>query len=259
MGERFDIARAVAEGQLVVEGRAEQSMYPERRFTVCDRLITVDAPDGSGKGVFAKIICDQMALKYGKDNVLLAKPTRFDDSPEARSMQERLMAKKDLASDSVRHNIHFMAALMLNYKTVVIPALDSGKIVVVDSSEVRSLAFMLDRGTPSAIASTLRWIRSGTATAGIIAGNRVIVNATPEDCLANIDARGKRDYGDPINIEEAKRRLSCYDIAFASINRLNTDTPVNIIAIDNPRVEIPNISTYLSELVSEQIIPKIRL
>jgi thymidylate kinase len=259
MGERFDITRAVAGGQLIIEGRAEQSLYPERRFMVCDRLITVDAPDGSGKGVFAEIICEQLALRYGKDNVLLVKPTRFDDSPEARGLQERLMAKRDLAVDSVRHNTHFMAAVMLNYKTAIVPALDGGKIVVVDSSEVRSLAFMLDRGTPSAIASTLRWIRSGRATTGIIAGNRVIVNATPEDCLANIDARGKRDYGDPMDIKEAERRLDCYGVAFAALGRLNTDIPINIISVDNPRVEVPNIATHLDELVSRQVIPKIRL
>lgn len=251
----LDINSAVLLGELTVNGKRESAIFPERSFKTADRLITVDAPDGSGKGTIALIIQQQLSLKHGPDNVLLVCPNRFDQSPEALEIGKKLKNQRDLSPSSTRHNSHFMASLMLNYRTVIFPALESGKIVIVDSSEVRALAYMLDRGSADAVGSTLRWIKSGRATLRLLAGNRVLVRVSPEDCLSNIDARGKKDYGDPIDLTEAQRRADCYTLAVLVVKRLKQDRPSIWINVDNPRTETADIKTHLNQLVSERIIP----
>lgn len=241
--------------EVVVRSSAKQSLSLKRLFRTANNLITVDAPDGSGKGVIASLIWQQLSLIYGDNNVILVSPNRFDQSPQALEIGEKLKSQANLSPSSVRHNSHFMATTMVNYKMVISPALGAGKIVVVDSSEIRSLAYMLDRGSANAVKSTLRWIKSGRATAGILAGNRILVTVSPEDCLANINARGKRDYGDPVDYYEALRRAYCYTLSVLYLKGLKQDPPSHWISIDNPRVETDDVSVYLNQLISRKIIP----
>lgn len=243
----------------VVMDSVERPFFRCRLFKTAMNLITIDAPDGSGKGEIASLIHQQLSLIYGQDNVLLVSPNSFRQCPEALEVGKKLKSQPDLSPSSVRHNSHFMAATMINYKMVIAPALKDEKIIVVDSSEIRSLAYMLDRGSVKAIESTYRWIKSGRATAGILAGNRVLVSVSPRDCLANIDARGKRDYGDPANVDEAIRRANCYALSVSCIKDLRQDDFSNWINVQNPRVEVGDVRDYLSQLVSEKIISRLRL
>lgn len=254
----IDIGQAVTTGKLVVNGKNEQAVFPERSFTTAARLITVDAPDGSGKGAIALILQQQLALIYGDDQVCLVSPNKFDQSPKAQEMGKKLKSQPGLSSRSVRHNSHFMASLMLNYQTVILPALESGKIVIVDSSEIRSLAYMLDRGSPDSVESTLRWIKSGRATSNILAGNRVLIKVGPEDCLANIQARSKQDYGDPASVDEAQRRQDCYTLAIQVAKELKQDRPANWIEVDNPRIKTDNIDSHINQLVVNTVIPRLK-
>lgn len=253
-----NINHAIVSGELIIKGRNERTIFSERLFATTDRLITVDGPDGSGKGVIALEIQQQLALKYGSDNICLVSPNRFDQSPRAQEIGKKLKSQPDLSPSSVRHNSHFMASLMLNYKTVIFPALKSGKIVLVDSSEIRSLAYMLDRGSSDSVESILRWIKSGRATSKFLAGNRVLIKVDPEDCLANIEARKKRDYGDPVDFNEAKRRADCYFLAIQVLMNLKQDHPSNWIVVDNPRIERGDINARLNQLVANAIIPQLR-
>lgn len=254
----IDIGNAVASGELVVNGKSEQFVFPEHSFTTADRLITVDAPDGSGKGAIALILQQQLALIYGENQVCLVSPNKFNQSPEAQEMGKKLKSRPGLSPRSVRHNSHFMASLMLNYQKVILPALESEKIVIVDSSEIRSLAYMLDRGSPDSVQSTLRWIKSGRATSNILAENRVVIKVCPEDCLANIGARSKKDYGDPTDPTEAQRRDDCYSLAIQVVKKLKQNRPSNWIIIDNPRIESGDINAHLDQLVTNAIVPQLR-
>lgn len=227
-------------------------------FKTIDHLITIDAPDGSGKGEIAGILAQQLSDIYGTERVLLTSPNRFDQSPQALRIGTKLKEKPWLLPQSAHHNSHYMAALMLNYQNVILSALDLGKLVIIDSSEIRSLAYILDKGSIEAIESTIRWIKSGRATAGTLAGNRIVLCTGTEDCLANIRARGKQDYGDPINVAEATRRQHCYDSSVTLIKSLKQDNQTNWINVDNPRVKVSDINDHLIKLVGERIIPHLR-
>lgn len=257
----LSISRTISDNfdELAIKSLTERSLPPKPLFRTVNNLITVDAPDGSGKGVIAALIWQQLSSIYGDRNVLLVSPNRFDQSPQALEIGKKLKNQPDLSPSSVRHNSHFMATTMVNYRTVISPALEAGKIVVVDSSEIRSLAYILDRGSSDAVRSTLRWIRSGRATAGILAGNRILVRVSPEDCLANIDARGKKDYGDPVDYGEALKRSDCYTLSVLYLKGLNQDFPSHWLNIENPRVETDNIDVYLNQLASRKIIPYLYL
>jgi len=254
----IDIGHAIASRELVVNGKSEQTVFPEHSFTTAARLITVDAPDGSGKGAIALILQQQLALIYSEGQVCLVSPNKFAQSPRAQEMGRKLKSQPDLSPRSVRHNSHFMASLMLNYQTVILPALESGKIVIVDSSEIRALAYMLDRGSPNSVESTLRWIKSGRATSNLLAGNRVLIKIGPEDCLANIQARSKQDYGDPTDCLEAQRREDCYSVAIQVAKGLKQVRPSVWIEVDNPRIETSDINAHLNQLVTNAIIPQLR-
>lgn len=237
----------------------EAELYPEHKFKLEQKLITVDAADGSGKGAYSESLRKQLSAKYGDDKVILVQPTRFEVTEKSRALYEKLKQQPGLKYDSVRHNLHFMAALMVNYRDLIAPALADGKIVIVDSSEIRSLAFMLDRGTDETVHSTLRWIKSGRATAGIAAGNRIFIESTPQDCLANIAARGKTDYGDPTSIDEAIKRYNCYVTANRTIYTLKQDKPSNLLVVNNPRIESSNVTEHIDEIVRKNILPRLIL
>jgi|CXWL01.1.fsa_nt_gi thymidylate kinase len=257
--EKFDPKGVSKAGDIPVGKKVEKEISPDFEFKIARRLITVDAPDGSGKGAIAKVLFELFVKKYGKDKVLLICPTRFDQSDKARYFEERLKNRPEIPKDSVYHNIHFLAAMAENYRSLIKPALEGGKIVIADSSELRSLAFILDRGTLATIESTIKWLKSGVATQDILGGNRIMVEVSPEDCLANIDARDKRDYGDPKDIVEAQRRQECYGLATQVIRTLKTSEPQNWIMVSNPRVQTVDIAAYLNTLVSEKVIDRLKL
>lgn len=231
----------------------------KRGLTVHPRLITVDGPDGSGKGTYTNEIYRQLSGLCGNDNVVFVSPTRFDQSDAATLVEENLKTHESLSPDSLLHNTRFMAALRENYRHVILPSLNNGKVVVADSSEIRSLAFIFDWGSLPTVESTLRWLISGRGTQGISAGNRVIIQTPPEDCLANINARGKIDFGDPRNSDEATRRQQAYDGSVEFYRSLNYVGQVNWITLDNPRISNGNVQQQIADITRSKILPSLVL
>lgn len=92
-----------------------------------------------------------------------------------------------------------------------------------------------------------------------MAGNRILITVSPDDCLANINARRKRDYGDPINYDEALKRADCYTLSVLYLRGLKQDSPSHWINIENPRIEADDVSICLNQLVSRKIIPSLYL
>lgn len=230
-----------------------------KTFKVEPNLITIDAPDGSGKGTIAKHLTKKLKEKYGNNNVLLISPTRFDESDSAKKFGIKVAEIKNLKNSSRKHNSCYMAALAHNYRDVISQKLTDGKIIIADSSEIRSLAFISDIGKEEAVSSTIRWIKSGRATNKIISGNRLLLNTSPEDCLANIKTRGKCDYGDPTNINEAVKRQNCYYQAINLIKNLETDSPVNWVEVQNDRYTDNSIDEHINQLINQTIIPRLKL
>lgn len=228
-------------------------------FESANNLITVDGPDGSGKGTIVRVLLDVLIERYGQESTVHVVPGRFDQSQEAMRFGIKV---KQLADDpsTVEHNECFLGALAANYRTVIQPELKKGKIVIADSSEIRSLAYIWDRGLEDAIYSTCLWIAGGKATEGILAKHRIILQTPPEDCLRNVLMRGKIDHGDPLNIAEAIRRQASYMVAERFVKELKTTAETSWIYLENARHEDPpRLYEHLRARILDCVLPELNL
>lgn len=134
-------------------------------FQVFDGLIAIDGPDGAGKSTLSALLASRLKEEY-EMSVEIIQPTQFHASLSARKLKAKLEASSE-NFDTKQHNAFYLDAMRANYEESVLPALRNGALVILDSSELRALAFMKDKGTPEAYADTLSRIGSGEITCGI--------------------------------------------------------------------------------------------
>ena len=225
-------------------------------FKIAPKMISIDAPDGSGKSTFSKVVEKYINEKLGFSDVVLVRPTYFNQSAEGLRLEEELKRRIDIKPNSYEHNNYFMATMAANYKTVISPILERGGIVVLDSSEIRSIAFMLHNGEPSAIESTLNWVESGKATNNTFSGIRVRLITSPHDCLHNLFAKGKLDSGDPKSIDESIQRNICYEKAFLHVKSIQNHESSVWIDIENPSYRNhETLIGHLNEVIEQKLEP----
>lgn len=232
----------------------EKKIYEKEVFSIDYNLISVDAPDGAGKSTFVKVLKQELERLYGVDRVVLLAASDFFASEGARYYGDKFAHRGAVVPFSRKHNLFFLGAVNKNYREVIIQALAQNKIVVLDSSEIRALAFMMDMGSADAIDSTAAWLKSGRLTGSLLPGNRIILSIRPEDSAKNLARRPKLDHGDPTSLAEIEKRLACYQMAISEIQNLKTTQPVNWLKIDNPS-EDGDVNTLLQERINDLVIP----
>ncbi|MCD6583087.1 MAG: hypothetical protein J7K71_00135 [Candidatus Omnitrophica bacterium] len=197
----------------------------EITFRVSPFLVSIDGPDGVGKSNFAQVLASKLKGYLSKNKVKLVKPTYFDASRKARRIGQKLEAlKKKISPYSKLHNKFFLTAMMVNYREVILPAIESKTLVILDSSEIRALAFIIDKGSPKAIEDTLVKIKKGILTCGIQPKTRIILESSSKDLYLNLNTKKFLDSGDPHGIQEIKRRIQAYRKAISVIQELNECT-----------------------------------
>jgi thymidylate kinase len=234
----------------------DRTRSPEmgNKFLVIPNMISIDAPDGSGKSTLSKTLVSYVKSELGFINIQLVRPTYWDQSPGAQIVEKKFKSATDIVPNSLRHNRYFMEAMAKNYSDTVIPALEKGNIVVLDSSEIRSVAYMLDKGDNLAIDDTLQLVKSGYVTSGILSGVRIILKTNPEECLLNLFQKGKMDEGDPRNITEAIRRHDCYQEAISHFKGIQNNGTI-WMEIDNPRCGNGNVTEQLYDMIEQTLKP----
>ncbi|MEI6266402.1 MAG: hypothetical protein WCP14_00745 [bacterium] len=201
-------------------------------FEVAERLYSVNGPDGSGKTIFVRYLAAEMASIAP---TIVVKPSLFSESSASRSIGDLFAKDVEVKKDSRVRNTYFLETLSVNYRDRVIPLLEQGYCVILDSSEIRDVAFTKDISDELAHSDTLEWVQSGKLTHRTVAKHQVFLYSEAEDLFANILARGEFGYGDPRSLEEAERRLLCYQEAF-KLFRLMAPEEVNWHYLENPRV-----------------------
>lgn len=220
-------------------------------FLVCPLLITVDGPDGSGKSTFSEVFTSEIKKRLGANRVVLIRPTRFDCSPEAKKIGERLnRIEKRIKLDDKIHNSFFLDALQINYEKVVLPAVGSGKIVVIDSSEIRALAFIIEKGSEEAKKDTRIKIKNGAIICWSKPRIRIILNSSPEELFKNLATKKVLDRGDPRNIDEIKARTKTYEDAIRIIRDVEGDEGTEWIFIQIQHIQ-GNPLSYLSGVIKK--------
>jgi len=237
-----------------LKAKIERKNYEEKVFNVNYNLISVDAPDGAGKSTFVKLLQKQLQEKYGTEKVVLLAASDFNASDGARHYGQEFSEMTGVKQFSRKHNLYFIGAINKNYREAIAEYLAQDKIVVLDSSEIRALAFMLDMGDEEAISSTTDWLKSGRLTSSLLPGNRIILKVSPEDSQRNLNRRPKLDHGDPTSLAEMEKRQACYQLAIEEVKGAKTESPVNWLSVENPS-EDNDIEQKLTERIEKQVIP----
>jgi thymidylate kinase len=227
-------------------------------LTIEPRLITIDGVDGVGKGTIAKRIFERLTEQLGKDRVSLVATVNFEGGLQ----QKRLggIVKEDsVRSGKGRVDKIYAATTNRAYGEEIVPALQKGKIVIVDRSEVDGLRYALEKGDPELIEQRRQYLREGSLTHRLWAGNRVFVTASPEDVWENLSKRGQLSENDPRSLEEVKKRMNAEKQAEAEIAKIPHLGEVNIIRAENKRVESPDRRNEHLNALADEIIEQLSL
>jgi hypothetical protein len=226
-------------------------------LTVAPGLITIDGPDGAGKSLIAGMLLSRLRQELGEDKVVLFSSSRPDENAPRQGKLSKLIKSGKFEED--RLDQLFVALVNRIYGESIIPALNDGKIVIFDRSEVALLGHALANNNQDAVGRRKRYIQDGTITHRLWAGNRIFVTALPVDIWNNLVERGKPSQYDPKNLEEVSQRIQAQSQAEREIGQMVHQGKVNIIGISNRRIEhAEGREVYLNGLI-EEIMGKINL
>lgn len=226
-------------------------------WNIYTNFISLDGPDGSGKSTLAKILALELKKHYTGLTTKVIKPTSFDVSKKSQELGKIFRkVSRNLKKSSRQHNLFFLKAMAINYREVMSPLLKNGTIVICDSSELRTLAFMLDNGDRYAIEDTKEWIQSGKLTCFIQPSLRIILQGDSDTLWCNLQTRSKLDYGDPQNMQAVHSRIKVYRDAIRFIKII---TPSSKVHWEDVTISHQPFQTkhYLTGIVNEHLIPLI--
>lgn len=217
------------------------------------KLISVDGPDGVGKGTFSKILL-QFLKKKLNESILLTSGTRFEACKESKTLESEI---KEI-NNSVERNRFFLLSSQKIYKHKIIPAIDSDKIVILDSSLLRHLAYTHSfyGGNSKVFLDTYSHVRSGQLNFGISPSVRILLDAPAKDLLKNLNSRGKRDKGDPSIIKEVNQRKKSYYKTTKIIKEI-VPKDTTWIKINNPSLPKDKIPQVIISKIKKKIFPVI--
>lgn len=178
----------------------KQSVEEERPFlTVVQDLITIDGIDGVGKSTIARKLFEKLQERFGKDKIVLVDITNLRGSPKQEKLRQ--ITKQGIITES-QLDMLYAAGVNRAYKEVIIPALNDGKIVVVDRSEIDLLRYAIEHGDEISIEKRKKRIQDGTITHRLWAGNRIFFETDPRDAWENLKNRERKSQYDPVSLEE---------------------------------------------------------
>lgn len=248
----FEKPRGIAE--FIEKKRNIEKERPE--LTAESRLITIDGVDGSGKTGLAKHMVDKLKETYGDDQVILVDATNLKGSINQEQLKDRAK-KKDLSEDV--WNKVYAAGVNRAYNDLVVPALESGKLVVVDRSEVDLLRFAILHDDEQGIDDRKRYIEEGTLTHRYWPGNRISLRASKEDVWNNLQGRVKKSKYDPQSIDEVDKFIEAEIKAEQIITEIKHKGDVNYLNVENPRVDDPSKLSQHLDLLAQEVISQLEI
>ena len=246
MSEKFDIKKFI---------EYKKSIERERPILFVEpRIITIDGVDGVGKSSVAQKIFDGLQRRYGEGTVVIANKLI---GPEQKRLQ-KLINDKNLTNRKQIDNI-YSAMINRMYKEVIIPAIDAGKIVIIDRSEIDILRYALKSGEKDLIEKRKKRIQEGTLTHRLWAGNRIFLQASTEDIEYNLSQRTQIWPSDPKTRNEIEKRKCIEKEAEKEILSIPCAGEINIIKKENKRQDDRGEREIYLEKLAEEIIEELNL
>ncbi len=218
------------------------------KLTASSKIITIDGIDGSGKSTLAKLVYEKMQEKFGPEKVVLTNATRLEGGPNQLRLKDLEATIKPELEDKL-----YLAGVNRAYGEVIVPAIESGKFVIVDKTEVGTLRFALESGNEQSINDRLLNIKNGSITHRYLAGNRIFVDVSPEDALQNLENRPVNTTNDPQDLEEVKKRIKAQKEAEQKILELEHEGEVRVLRVTNLRQSHGGTEDYLNQ-TADQIV-----
>lgn len=173
-------------------------------------LIAIDGPDGCGKSSLANLLAQALHITTP---CVLVKPTYFSTTEKSAVVGRGLKRCSHLPNKGWEHNAFFLRAMSLNYRHLVRPLIDSHSIVVLDSSEIRALAFVQDGCSDEAVRKTEAAFLSGRMNHGCVPDIRFLLDGSNEDLIKNLGTKASLDEGDPRGHKAIDSRRNAYAYA----------------------------------------------
>jgi len=224
-------------------------------LTASPRLISVDGIEGVGKTTIISLLAELLEKKYGKENVVLVKVTNLKGG----SKQERLanaLTSRELSEET--KNRIWLTGTNRAYEEKIVPAIEAGKIVLMDRSELDLLRYAVEDGDPALIEGRKRRIADGSITHRYWPGHRVLLNGETHDIHENLSERGSLITTGLLDESDVTKRLKAEQKAEQMILGMEHCGKQTVIRVSNKRVEDPaKRARYLGELagrIFEKII-----
>lgn len=204
----------------MVTCRAELAVPKERseKPLIFDNFFTVDGVDGVGKSVMVEALRRSLQKRYPEQEVVVVSITKYlKKNRKLKNLKNAFSIAKGQEKLSWMQNIYLAAwnriMLMIEKK------LKQGKVVIMDSSPLRSVAFYqgVDQNLQS-IAQT-RW-NDGTITRFILPRVAILLTASVDlvqQRLETRSARVRKSSNDPINREQTEIRAQAYAEKFQQL------------------------------------------
>lgn len=233
-------------------------------------LISIDGPDGVGKTTIIKKVLEllkERQIKEGKnpDDIVYLKLVKILDSKNQQNLCKLIKECKDKTGAWDKERIGEILNLWStrtnrSYGDHVIPLVKEGKIVILDRSELDIFRGALELGNKDLVDKITEYMKNGTLTHGINAGNRIFISSSPEEAYENLTKRNEPiSQNDPRSIAEMRELFTSEDEAEKIINEVNKKEKPNIIKIINHTKENTEEREAQIKNIAEEIISKLQL
>jgi len=235
----------------------KRSVEKERPFLTAEpNLITIDGVDGTGKSTIARKLAEKLQERFGEDKVILVNITKLRGSPK----QEKLHSVANHKHiTGPRLDMLYAAGVNRAYEEIIIPALNEGKIVIVDRSEVDLLRYAIEHDNKTSIEKRKKYIQDGSITHRLWAGNRIFIEADPKDAWENLKNREHKSQYDPTSLAEVEIRGKAQQEAEEYIKSLPHIGEVKIIKERVTRIENETEREKYLNMLVEKLITNLHL
>lgn len=179
-------------------------------------LIAFEGLDGSGSSTQAKLLAESLQ-KEGKSVLLTKEPT--DGTPIGKLIREVLQHQWEASPEGLQ--LLFSADRAEHLRNLILPALNSGKIVITDRYLLSTLAF-------GGLGIEIEWLKELNKKF-VQPDLTFLLKLSPEDCLKRIAKRGNQT-----ELFEKKEKL---ERVWQNYENLSQDTSSLFIIDAQPEIE----------------------
>lgn len=232
-------------------------------------LISFDGPDGAGKTEISQKVVRKLKENFKRDgknpdDIVYLKYTKLMDTDSQRNISNSIKKCKGETGawdkNKIDHILNLWSAkLNRSYNDRILPLIKQGRVVILDRSEIDLFRACMEWGNKELLDKITEYMKNGTLTHGINAGNRVFVYSSPENAYKNLTERHVTpSRNDPRSLQEMFHRVENEKEAEKLILEINKNEKPNMIKVENKHLKNENDRDIQLEKIADNIISKLK-